>query len=128
MITCPRCSLSHKPSVEFCDCGYNLAPLRRARQVLGSGAEVRESAYRWLKVLLVLLKWSAVPQLLVGSWFAVMFVMDGQLLVGLVAGVLTALSLIPYLAASTGIVLLLHLSEQQRIMQAQLSELQRSRP
>jgi hypothetical protein len=125
MITCPRCSLSHKPSVEVCDCGYNLASLRRTRQVLGSGAEERESAYRWLKVLLVLLKWSAVPQLLVGSWFAVMSLMAGHMLVGLVVGVLTVLSLIPYLAASTGIVLLLHLADQQRIIQVQLRELQR---
>jgi hypothetical protein len=125
MIACPRCSLSHKPSVEVCDCGYNLAAIRRTRQVLGSGSEVRESAYRWLRVLLVLLKWGALPPLVVGSWFALMFVMDGQVLVGLGVGVLTALSLIPYVAASKGIVLLLHLAEQQRIMLVQLAELQR---
>jgi hypothetical protein len=125
MITCPRCSLSHKPSVEVCDCGYNLAPIRRARQVQTDGSDVRQSAYRWLRIWLVVIKWGALAGILGGGWFALASFMAGHMLVALAITVVTGASLISAVAASKGIALLLHLAAQQQIMQVQLSELQR---
>jgi hypothetical protein len=128
MIACPRCSLSHKPSVEVCDCGYDLVAYRRSRQPLTDGSDVRQSGYRWLRVWLVLIKWSALAGMLGGGWLTLTSFMKGQPLVALAIAALTGVSLISSVAASKGIALLLHLAEQQRIMLAQLSELQRRQP
>jgi hypothetical protein len=128
MIACPRCSLSHKPSVEVCDCGYDLAAYRRSRQPLADSADVRQSAYRWLHVWLVVIKWGALAGMLGGGWLALAAFMNDQPLVALMIAVTTGLSLISSVAAAKGIALLLHLDGQQRIMLVQLSELRRKQP
>lgn len=127
MIACPRCSLSHKPSVEVCDCGYNLSATRRKIESLSGDPDVRGSAYRWLQVWLSVIKWSALVAGLVGGWFALDAFMNEELLQALVVAALTGLGLISSVAASKGITLLLYLDNQHSAILRDLADLRRQR-
>lgn len=128
MIVCPRCSPRHKPSVETCDCGYDLTAVRRHRQALDSDAAMRGSAHRWLRIWRRVIKWGALVELAGGGWFALVLSMDEQPLTALFVAALTGLSLITSVAASKGIALLLYLDQRQSVMVSELAELRRQRP